>query len=84
MAVHHGVYYKTQGHALSPASYIINVTNTGAVASDCVVLGFLNSTDPDAPLQELFDFARVFVLPGQTVTVTLSVAAQVSPPPPPP
>ena len=59
------------GHA---ASYAVNVTNTGKVAADHVVLGFL--TPPGAgthgvPLQSLFGFERVHVLPGQTVTVWL-------------
>ena len=50
------------------------MTNTGAVDSDDVVLGFL--TPPGAgvdgtPLQELFGFERVFVPAGQTVTVYL-------------
>ena len=56
------------------AQFWVNVTNTGAVDSDDVVLGFL--TPPGAgvdgtPLQELFGFERVFVPAGQTVTVYL-------------
>ena len=56
------------------ADFWVNVTNTGAVDSDDVVLGFL--TPPGAgsggvPLQELFGFERVFVPAGQTVTVYL-------------
>ena len=52
----------------------MNVTNTGAVDSDDVVLGFL--VPPGAgvggvPLQELFGFERVHVPAGQTVTVYL-------------
>ena len=52
----------------------VNVTNTGAVDSDNVVLGFLvppNAGKDGAPLQELFGFERVFVAAGQTVTVYL-------------
>ena len=50
------------------------VTNTGAVDSDDVVLGFI--VPPGAgvdgtPLQELFGFERVHVAAGQTVTVYL-------------
>ena len=57
-----------------PVADAINVTNTGKVAADHVVLGFL--TPPGAgthgvPLQSLFGFERVHVLPGQTVTVWL-------------
>jgi hypothetical protein len=56
------------------ADFYVNVTNTGAVDSDDVVLGFL--VPPGAgvdgvPLQELFGFERVFVPAGQTVTVYL-------------
>jgi pre-mRNA-splicing factor SYF2/beta-D-xylosidase 4 len=56
------------------AVFWVNVTNTGSVDSDDVVLGFL--VPPQAgtggvPLQELFGFERVFVRAGQTVTVYL-------------
>ena len=56
------------------AEFWVNVTNSGTVDSDDVVLGFL--TPPGAgingvPLQELFGFERVFVPAGQTVTVYL-------------
>lgn len=55
-------------------SFYINVTNTGAVDSDDVVLGFLTSPGAGTngvPLQELFGFERVFIPAGQTVTVYL-------------
>ena len=55
-------------------SFLVNVTNTGAVDSDDVVLGFLVPPGAGAdgiPLQELFAFERVFVRAGQTVTVYL-------------
>ena len=56
------------------AAFWVNVTNTGSVDSDDVVLGFL--VPPQAgtggvPLQELFGFERVFVPAGGTVTVYL-------------
>ena len=56
------------------AQFWVNVTNTGTVDSDDVVLGFL--VPPGAgvdgvPLNELFGFERVFVPAGQTVTVYL-------------
>jgi len=56
------------------AQFWVNVTNSGSVDSDDVVLGFL--TPPGAglngvPLQELFGFERVFVPAGQTVSVYL-------------
>jgi hypothetical protein len=78
MAAHHSRYYASQGTSPSPASYTVNVTNTGNVDSDCVVLGFAVGQDPDQPILELFDFARVFIAHGQTVTVTLSVPPQVA------
>ena len=56
------------------ADFYVNVTNTGSMDADDVVLGFL--VPPGAgvggvPLQELFGFERVFVPAGQTVTVYL-------------
>ena len=56
------------------ADFWVNVTNTGAVDSDDVVLGFLSAPGAGTngvPLQELFGFERVFVPAGQTVTVYL-------------
>jgi hypothetical protein len=56
------------------ADFWVNVTNTGAVDSDDVVLGFLvppGAGTGGVPLQELFGFERVFVPAGQTVTVYL-------------
>jgi len=56
------------------ANYWVNVTNTGTVDSDDVVLGFLvppGAGQNGVPLQELFGFERVFVPAGQTVTVYL-------------
>jgi len=56
------------------AQFWVNVTNTGSVDSDDVVLGFLVPPGAGAngvPLQELFGFERVFVPAGQTVTVYL-------------
>eukprot|EP01084_Bolivina_argentea_P034812 64482_1 len=58
-------------------SFIVQVTNTGNMASDCVVLGFVKSeNDPDAPLIKLFDFQRVFVGVGQSVNATLSITPE--------
>ena len=57
-------------------SFVVEVTNTGKVASDCVVLGFVTSNDPDAPLIKLFDFQRTFVDVGQSVNVTLSITPE--------
>jgi hypothetical protein len=62
------------GLKATAADFWLNVTNTGAVDSDDVVLGFLTPPGAGAggvPLQELFGFERVFVPAGQTVTVYL-------------
>jgi beta-D-xylosidase 4 len=56
------------------ADFFVNVTNTGLVDSDDVVLGFLVPPGAGAggvPLQELFGFERVHVRTGETVTVYL-------------
>ena len=56
------------------ADFYVNVTNTGSVDSDDIVLGFLVPPGAGAdgvPLQELFGFERVHVPAGQTVTVYL-------------
>ena len=61
------------------ASYAVNVTNTGNVDSDDVVLGFLvppGAGSGGVPLQELFGFQRVHVPAGATVTVWLGVSAR--------
>ena len=55
-------------------NYYVNVTNTGKMDADDVVLGFL--TPPGAgengvPLQTLFGFERVHVKAGETKTVYL-------------
>jgi beta-glucosidase-like glycosyl hydrolase len=55
-------------------SYFVNVTNTGSMDADDVVLGFL--VPPGAgtngiPLKSLFGFERVHVKAGATVTVNL-------------
>eukprot|EP01063_Lacrimia_lanifica_P019014 TRINITY_DN25_c1_g1_i1.p1 TRINITY_DN25_c1_g1~~TRINITY_DN25_c1_g1_i1.p1 ORF type:complete len:777 (+),score=300.19 TRINITY_DN25_c1_g1_i1:50-2380(+) len=54
--------------------YVVNVTNTGAVDSDNVVLGFItppNAGQNGAPLKSLFGFERVHVKAGATVSVYL-------------
>lgn len=58
--------------AASGTPYAVQVTNTGNVTSDCVVLAFLSPAAPSVasdPLQSLFDFARLPALaPGETRT----------------
>ena len=56
------------------ADFYINVTNTGSLDADDVVLGFLvppGAGQGGVPLEELFGFERVFVPAGRTVTVYL-------------
>lgn len=74
---HGGAYAPLDSETLG--SYRVNVTNTGTVDSDYVVLGFL--VPPGAgtngiPLQTLFGFDRVRVAVGQTVSVWLGVGAR--------
>ena len=62
------------GLKATAAQFWINVTNSGAVDSDDVVLGFLvppGAGSGGVPLQELFGFERVHVPAGATVTVYL-------------
>lgn len=54
--------------------YFVNVTNTGSVDADDVVLGFLKPPGAGkngVPLQSLWGFERVHVKAGVTVTVNL-------------
>ena len=56
------------------ADFYVNVTNTGSIDADDVVLGFLvpaGAGTGGVALQELFGFERVHVAAGQTVTVYL-------------
>jgi beta-D-xylosidase 4 len=74
----HGARFAPLPEALGSglASYRVNVTNTGSVDSDYVVLGFLvppGAGSGGAPLQSLFGFERVRVAAGQTVSVWLGV-----------
>ena len=58
--------------------FIVQVTNTGKMNSDCVVLGFMTYQNANAtsPKIKLFDFQRVYVEIGQSVNVTLQVSAE--------
>ena len=70
-------HYKNQEYFAAEVSFYVTVTNVGQMASDCVVLGFVASNHTDAPMnKKLFDFQRVFVNPGQSVNVTLSVSPE--------
>lgn len=68
------VLHSNRGEGGKATTIVVNVTNTGGVDSDDVVLGFL--VPPGAgvdgvPLQELFGWARVHVAAGCTQTVTI-------------
>jgi hypothetical protein len=62
--------------AAGGVDYEVTVTNTGARAGDCVVLGFVGGTPPGFPRQRLFDFARVHLPAGASTTVLLSSPAE--------
>ena len=60
--------------ATAPAKYVVNVTNTGAMDADDVVLGLMKPPGAGThgvPLQTLFGFERVHVRVGESVPVTL-------------
>ena len=75
----HGAMFAPLSWRAPVVQYSVNVTNTGAVDSDDVVLGFLVPPGAGAggvPLQTLFGFARVHVRAGETVTVWLGAEAR--------
>ena len=62
----------------SICQYQINVTNTGTVDADDVVLGFISPPGAGTngiPLQSLFGFERVHVRAGQSKVVSLYPAS---------
>jgi hypothetical protein len=77
--------YPSHGAMFAPlvwreaVSYCINVTNTGIVDSDEVILGFL--VPPEAgqmgvPLQQLFGFTRVHVKASETARTCFGIEAR--------
>ena len=65
---------KLLAEAAPLVNYMVNVTNSGSMDADDVVLGFLvppNAGKDGAPLQTLFGFERVHVKAGETVQVNL-------------
>jgi len=74
----HKGYYETLGkQPYGAPQYTVLVKNIGQVESDNVVLGFLTSKDPNAPLKELFGYQRVHLKPGENATVHFTVPPQV-------
>ena len=64
----------------TPIQYTVTVRNTGSLAGSDAVLAFLTNdltAHPDAPLKELYGFSRVFLQPGESTTVHLSVPPSV-------
>eukprot|EP01060_Flectonema_neradi_P014547 TRINITY_DN21185_c0_g1_i1.p1 TRINITY_DN21185_c0_g1~~TRINITY_DN21185_c0_g1_i1.p1 ORF type:complete len:799 (+),score=106.49 TRINITY_DN21185_c0_g1_i1:168-2564(+) len=64
------------------AMYRVKVTNTGTVSSDVSVLGFSQSADKNQPGHadsipnpQLFDFDRIYLTPGESKTVLLTIPA---------
>ena len=75
----HGARFAPLRGSAPAAAYRVNVTNTGAVDSDYVVLGFLEPPGAGAggvPLQTLFGFERVRVAAGGSVEVWLGVGVR--------
>ena len=73
---------KGDGSWRSPAAYSATITNVGTVPSGYILLGFASSparrlADPQEPIRELFDFARVFLAPQASAVVHLSLPASV-------
>merc|ERR1712087_406209 len=61
-------------HSKPLIKYVVNVTNTGKIDADDVVLGFLvppGAGKNGVPLQTLFGFKRIHVKAGHTVSVWL-------------
>ena len=69
-----GTHFPRLADVPAAGQFMLNVTNTGAVDADDVVLGFISppgaGTD-GLPLQTLFGFERVHVKAGETVSVYL-------------
>jgi len=71
-------YHKYYKGYTPDQQYRVTVTNSGSVTSDVVVLGFLSSNHSDAPIKELFGYARVSKLaPNANQTVYFSIPPQV-------
>lgn len=69
-----GTHFPKLADVPPAGQYMVNVTNTGAVDADDVVLGFISPPGAGTnglPLQTLFGFERVHVKAGQTVSVYL-------------
>jgi hypothetical protein len=66
-----------QLHADQPFStYSILVNNTGDRAGATSVLGFVQSSQPGAPIRKLFAFSKVFLEPGKATEVMLVAPAR--------
>ena len=68
--------------AVKDVAWTVNVTNTGKVVSDVVVLAFVSSATTiagvTAPIKELFDFAHLHAMhPGQSEILVLGLSYRV-------
>ena len=61
--------------AVPLVSYRVNVTNTGAVVGDAVVLLFVAGPSPDYPLERTINLARVTLAPGETQEISFVASA---------
>jgi hypothetical protein len=72
---------RTEAEASRVLGYAVNVTNTGAVAGDEVVMLFFEpSATPAQPrsrlLRQLVDYRRVHLLPGESQVVAFSASSR--------
>ena len=66
---------------LTDVALTVNVTNTGAVASEVVVLAYVSSNASfdgvTPPIKELFDYARPMLAPGESTVITFGLSYRV-------
>lgn len=53
----------------------MNITNTGGVTGDAIALAFVEGDGVDMPLERLWQFTRVTLAPGETITVNFDASA---------
>ena len=66
---------------LTDVSLTVNVTNTGKLASEVVVLAYVSSSVSPAgvspPIKELFDYARPMLAPGESIVLVFGLSYRV-------
>eukprot|EP00698_Gefionella_okellyi_P025800 TRINITY_DN957_c0_g1_i2.p1 TRINITY_DN957_c0_g1~~TRINITY_DN957_c0_g1_i2.p1 ORF type:complete len:847 (-),score=150.04 TRINITY_DN957_c0_g1_i2:90-2630(-) len=63
----------TSGSTADTVMFHVNVTNTGTLAGDEVVLAFVSVSTAGAPLKQLFGFTRVHLQPGEATTAEFTL-----------